>query len=1275
MNYQSFDNYLFSVEAHSARFILQDNQGLIWAGTNKGLYSFDGYRAFPHFTPGSTESRLFHCGLFYQSDYLLLGTEKGLLKFDCKRDRYVPFEADIDKDIRNMVLTGEDLWLGCADGLFRYHFRSKTLQRVPVRAQSGRSSYMINALLEDEGFVYVGASGLLGRISLSDYSFEPLEGTPGGWLLVTALLKDHKRNCIWIGEGNSITRYSPASGSFERITGFPVVKSVSLDGDQNVVVGTDNGLYVHTFPKTEHAVHNTLRPHSLANNVVWCVFRDQSDNIWLGTDLGISMAPRQRPFDFVPLYEFSGTGDGNQFYSVFRDSWGSYWLGGDNGLICTRTLKNVDSEFRWYRMGTRPYSIPHNRIRDIFEDRQRTLWIATDFGVCRYDYTRDRISTFFISNRDGSRNAHWVYDFLEDESGYLWMASFNGGVFKVDKKRCSGFGAVVADAHFSTENGLTSNNIDKIEQDRSGNIWALNRNQGLDIIHTSNGKVSHFPLQEYTLGQPSGPMIKDAKGVLWIGFRNGVVRIDPDKQQAQSIQLADADNAMIQSLLEVEDNIWIISTEGLWVIDKAKYTVCHVSIANRYFYSAFYDEQTGNILLGGTDGIGIFSSRTPGGANVSPRIMISSVLLNGKPYPLNDQDSAVRFRESIGLPYRNDNITVEFSDLTYSKGYPGRAYVYKLKDTDEHWTSLNASERAIHLNQLTPGKYTLTIAAKSPGGGNVQVLKTFRIVIHPPWYFSWPVLFVYALLLGGLVVWSINFFNQRHKLRIARIDREKTLEQTRMKIDFFTNIAHEFKTPLSLIIAPLSRLLQDKGVHEKEVLEMMHQNAMKLNALVQQAIEYYREDSEGTAGVVLSRVDLVEFARSMLTSYESNMKDAQLEFVFSTQPEIMFVDVDVLKMESIIGNLLSNACKYTPSGGSVLLSLKYIPSGSMVELMVSDSGVGIPERDLPYVFQRFFQSPAHRERGGTGIGLYLVKRFSELHGGTVHVVSHPEEGTSFVVRLPLIVHQSGETSPADASAIGEPGNKPLMLIVEDHASIAGFIQSIFSSDFRCVIAHNGKVGLKICTDLMPDMIIADIMMPVMDGLEMCRRIKENVQTSAIPIIMLTAKDDRETELDSIHSKVDAFIPKPFDVPVLVSRVHQLLETRKLCQRKMRIEELTTPGAEAVPSEDEKFLAAVTRTIEEQLANPDFNVSMLSESMNVAQKQLYRRVKALTGMTPVNYIRSIRMKKAAILLTNKNFTVSEVMYRVGFSNHSYFARCFHAEFGVNPSQFGEGLPVQ
>jgi DNA-binding response OmpR family regulator len=509
-------------------------------------------------------------------------------------------------------------------------------------------------------------------------------------------------------------------------------------------------------------------------------------------------------------------------------------------------------------------------------------------------------------------------------------------------------------------------------------------------------------------------------------------------------------------------------------------------------------------------------------------------------------------------------------------------------------------------------------------------------------------------------------------LRFERLEKEKTIEQSKLKIDFFTEISHEFKTPLSLIIALISQLLLEarRPPEDRKKFNLIYGNAMKLSSLIHQAIEVYRDDKKMHVGMITSHIEFIEFARALFSTYVERMKDKQVALIFSTGLSKIYLNIDVVKIESVLNNILSNACKYTGENDSIVLSIERL-AGNELEIRISDTGSGIPLQDQPYVFQRFFQSsnPSARKEG-TGIGLYMAKKFVEMHGGNICVSSDEENGTSFIIRLPAQCLSENHDTETQAPA-AECEDKPLIVIAEDNTDMAEFIYNMFTPEYRCVLAHNGKIGLKLGMELLPDLIIADVMMPVMDGMEMCRRLKAYVPTSTIPLVLLTAKDDKATELDSIRLNIDAFVAKPFDLPILHSRVRQLIASKKQLEKKVRIEILSTPQkVEAQVSYAEKLLANVTRVIEENLADPDFNVNTLSEKVGISQKQIYRKIKELTGMTTIEYIKSIKMKKAALLLTGRKFTVSEVMYMVGFSNHSYFAKCFVAQFGIHPHQYNE-----
>lgn len=1266
-NYQFFDNYKLSNEPNSVRFIIQDTMGLMWMGTNNGLYSFDGYKAYLQYSPQAYDNPI-NCGLMYNSTTLLLGSESGLIFFNLQKERYEPFGIDFDNDVRALVKTNNNLWIGCANGLFVYNFSSGKITELLLKNKKHK---MVYALLYDDNYIYLGSNNEFGRYNIHTKIYEPL-GYPAKSenFYITSLLKDEVRNCIWIGRGFSLLRFFPATGKLENMGNFSVVKSMAIDHQNNIVMGTDDGLDVYSEKGTTHIVHDSREANSLANNIVWCVFKDKANNIWLGTDNGVSVLPRYRRFNTIPIYTITGSGEGNQFNVLFRDSQKSYWLGGTNGLIKCRTILENDVQSRWFKMSEDVNYISHNHIRDVLEDSGNHIWVATDYGLNRYDKLSNRFTRYSIFSRDKIRNANWTYDILEDSFKRLWIATFKDGIFVVDKEKLlQKETSYIADIHYSMGNGLSGNNVDFLALGSNNNIWALIHHTTLDVINFVTGEVKNFPVKQYTNQHIPTYLMNDSEGNIWVGYRNGALCIDA-QNKVQTIQLKGADHADVLSMAELEQAVWVSTTDGIWMIDKSTFQNRRFAKSKRVFTGMFYDSNTNNLILGGTDEISLLNPESENGVHPE-NIIISAIYVNNQKYNNETDSSSVRFINQIELDYSQNNIRIELSDLSYTKEMKGQ-FIYKLND-DHSWNSLQPGVNFIEFNKISPGLYNLSVSKTSENKSPSGVVRSFSLLITPPWYESLFAKVFYLIFSIFLIWWVYYFFLSKKLMKFERLEKERSLEQSQLKIAFFSDVAHEFKTPLSLIIAPLTGLIKSqKNDKDRNALEMVHQNAMKLNTLIHQAIDYYRDDSKVNIGLLLSKVELVEFSKTIFSAYRESMKDKNVQFIFNSNIDKMVLSLDIVKIESALNNLLSNACKFTRPNDTIILSLEYISSKNEIAIKVSDSGIGISEQDLPYIFQRFYQSPDHTARyNGTGIGLFLVKNYIELHGGTVEVSSEPGNGTTFFINLPVIKYELDE--PQDnQEQITENTEKQLIAIIEDNLAIADFIYNTFAAEYRCVIAHNGKAGLKICIDLKPDIIIADIMMPVMDGIEMARQLNRNAQTETIPLVLLTAKDDKETELESIRLNIDAFIAKPFDAAILYSRVKQILESRKILEKKVRIEHIASPTFEKTESQDEKFLAKITKIIEDKIAEPELNVNVLCDLADINSKQLYRKIKQLTGLTAVDYIKSIRMKKAAMYLSNKNFSVAEVMYMVGFSNHSYFSKCFYAKFGKTPRQYVEQM---
>ena len=615
----------------------------------------------------------------------------------------------------------------------------------------------------------------------------------------------------------------------------------------------------------------------------------------------------------------------------------------------------------------------------------------------------------------------------------------------------------------------------------------------------------------------------------------------------------------------------------------------------------------------------------------------------------------------LTIPY-GGTLTLVVSNLDYSPDALQR-YMYKLAksptDTIGKWIIMPEDFNTISLSELKMGNYFVLLKTVDTLG----TVYSLPLDVQVPWPLAWWAFCLYFFLIITIIVCVILYMRKRNVRLIQEEDRRKSLENVERKLTFLSNISHDLKTPLSMIMGPVSLLKEKiKDTEMKQSLEIVYENAVRLNNMIHRTLEIHHLEDGGENLLILSTFNAVDFCKSIFDTFKEN--HPQKKFVFHSTVSQLMIEADAVKFESIITNLISNACKYSENNSTISCSINCIDGN--IYIVVSDDGIGIAEIDQPLVFQRMFRSPSTAKmREGTGIGLYLIKKYIELMKGKVELYSEKGKGTSFIVTLPLsektIVRHDADMNNIDYK-------KPKILIVEDNQQISEFICNLLKKDYICLLAENGRAGLSIASSCIPDLIISDEMMPVMKGLEMIQQLKQNIRLANIPIIMLTAKTDNDTENESVKLGVDIFMPKPFEPSVLLGRIKHLLQSRAKLQEAIRVEALTEVKPIEAESVSEKQLARIAKVIEDNISDPDLNVNFVCEKCGIPNKQLYRIVKKYMGVAPLDYIRSVRLQKAAMLLSQKRFTVSEICYMVGFKTPSYFAKCFQEQFGVKPSLY-------
>lgn len=1241
--------------------LYRDSRGLMWVGTNKGLFFYDGVTVHP---VGESELKGLHIhAIVEQGPLLYLGTNNGLMTFDLGTGRVTPAHKQMPKEIRCMLAYDGTLWVGSLYGIYRLSLADGTV----TDHSAGLPHKSVYSILRDSrGILYAGTYNGLARWDSRGHRFRPVRAEVGmpahKNLFVNAMVESADGRSIFIGTEGALYEYTPANDGWSRVSVMDnnVVKSLAEGADGHLLVGTDNGVFDLTRDSLRHFRHDSRQELSLSDNEIWCIYADDSQNIWAGHERGLSIASNSNHIKTVKLSALANSGESNEIHAIFRDSRNDLWLGGANGVI----RLTEGSAPRWYRHTDLPGALSHNCIRAIDEDSDHNIWLSTDAGLNRYDRRADRFDVFCVVDSLGEHNSNWVYALEEDDSR-LWVGSFLGGLHGVDKTKFLGAGGtVVSDVSLNAESpdraALPNDQINNVVTDAEGNLWILLFRDNTLIRYTpADGSVRKFDLFALT-GAYHEHICADSRGRVWCAFSGGVIVFDSSgNHRVVRLPHTNSDENVF-AIGKVGNGVWLSTQSNVWRIDGDTYETTILPVAARGFTAIYEDSITGNVLLGGIDEIVEVDSRGIGDSTDYRNIRLILHDRGRGDFDLSDPRGGAK---GLTIPY-GGSVTLVVSTLDYSPDSP-RRYMYKLaesaSDTTGGWVIMPEGVNTLTLSDLKMGRYRVLVKAVGSPAEPVSV----PLRVRPPWWLSWWAVCLYVFLAAVVLCWVI-WYTRRRNLRVFREqERQTALENVEKKLTFLSSISHDLKTPLSMIMGPVS--LMKERARDPEIrknLETVYDNAVRLNNMIHRTLELQNLDEAAENLLILSTFDVVEFCRGVFDLFREN--NPQKKFVFHSSCPSLFIEADAVKFESVITNLLSNACKYSADDATISCGISR--AGDNVEIAVTDDGVGISAVDQPLVFQRMFRAPATAKlREGTGLGLYLIKKYLELMHGNISLYSREGEGASFVVTLPA---KDTDIPEARRDSAGDEGGLPKILVVEDNLQISRFITGMLEDQYTCFTAENGRSGLAIAASIIPDLIIVDEMMPIMNGLEMVRRLKQQPRLASVPVIMLTAKSDNRTENESIKLGIDVFMAKPFDPASLSGRISQLLKGRSEIKEKVRIQAITEAESRPIEAEsvNEKALARIASVIEENVADPDLNVSRLCELCGMPEKQLYRLIKKYMGTAPLDYIRRVRLQKAAVLLAQQRFTVSEISYMVGFKTPSYFARCFQNQYGVKPSQY-------
>ncbi len=1259
--YDSFKNIALPLDANNVNTLFQDWQGMMWFGTKRGLFCYNGYDIHEFANETNTDANYIHAIAQISPEELYIGSNLGLTRFNLFTEQYEPTPTELQKigAVRSLSLFDGKLWIGTMDeGLYCYDPTYEELKEIQLEGKDGT---MVIALEPADDKIFIGSYETLSCYDPLRHNRVLIKYNGSDHLMVNSLLWDADNECVWVGTDTDLLKYSITEESLSVVPELSgnFINVLALDSQKNLLAGTDAGFYVYNpnSRKLNHITHDSRNNRSLCNNIIRDIRTDQKQNVWFATDHGVSLAHPDSGQRFIHLSELVQSNEGNIFTCIYAGDGGELWLGGENGLIHLEE-KNNEVRADWFSTNNKSHPLRHNHIRNVYEDRDKNIWLATDGSIAMYDRGTSQFIYYTLQEPDGHKNANWSYDIYEDGEGRLWVATYFGGLFVLEKQKLlsSKAGTPFTDFIHRIDAELGSS-VYQMFPDGKGNMWADSQ-KGLARIDMKTFEVE---LKEIYLDN----MILSGDSIYY-SSEGSLFSYDISGNEPYRLPF-NANGGRIHTFVGANGDIWLSASTGIFRIDARSGKIECVSTFVSDSQAGYYHKEANEVLWGGNDGLTCFPLVRAAGDRCSESVFITGISADGMHLSpnLNYKGHSPRFNDSFKLKYRK-NIVLELSSYEYS--IPGNESFHYQINKEDSWHRLERGQNHISFAVINPGVYKINLCGTNPEEDENAIITSYIMTIPHPWYGSKLAFCIYGLAILLTILSIIRRVQRKNKEKYEQREKERTLELANLKMDFFVNISHELKTPLSLIVGPLSKLISETGIErDKHALQSIQRNALRLNALIQKVLDFKQIEYESEDILIRSRVELCSLLRNCIANFTNSAGEKNISLNFKSEVDALWLNLDVLKIESVFINLISNALKYTPEGtGVVNVSLHRLED--KVCVTVSDNGSGIQEDELPLVFVRFFQGKGKKK--GSGIGLYLVKKFIELHNGSIELKNN--DGLTVLVTFPT----GGENAiPTDTNikeipSQHEEDDLKTILIIDDNVEMVTFLSEALSPQYHCVCAYNGKEGIYAVKERVPDLIIVDQMMPEMDGFEFTRNIRHGYSTVSIPIIMLTAKDDIDAELKSIKVGIDVFISKPFDLKKLILRVAQLLQKKESLEQAIRIESISQPifNKDEKPTADELLMEKVSKAIEENMENEDFSVVALAEAVAVDSKQLYRKIKQMTGLSPVNYMRKLRMKKASVLLAQNKFTISEVIYMVGYTNASYFTKCFTEEFGVTPKQF-------
>lgn len=1291
-------NYFFKhidinngLSSNAVLSILQDRRGFIWLGTKDGLNRYDGtsFKVFNKSTSNLVNN--FVNVVFEDNDgNLWTGTEHGVYLFNMSTESFSYLNAPIDRsgktldgsirciaqDRKGNIYISSDY-----QGVYTYDRERKTLHR-PF---GGKTMQNVNAMVFGDDRAWLGISGVNLYVSDRQYKSlvpfvdpkgqQPFKNLNFSRILVT-------KRYVYVATEQGLYAIDIKLRDVKTIVnGFYRTLCLNADGSR-LWAGSQTGIHIIDTRLNIEVDHLTMpdidNPFALADDAIYSILCDREGSMWVGSFFGGINFLSAQNINFEKYYPQQGMEYmGRRVREICQDASGRIWFGTeDKGLFCFDTKTGniqhvktdlrtvnihglcVDGDYLWVgafdggleRIGLKDGSrktyfassarggLCSDYVFSVFRQANGTLWIGTTSGLMRYDA---KSGSFVKEPHLGST---FVYQITEDHDGTLLIATYSDGMFTYDPIHRKW-------KHYSYSDGkagsIPDSKVISIFEDSKHRIWVITQNGGLSLLDKDNGTFKPYPLEKSGYFDIVFKVVEDNDGRLWCSTNSGLVCItNVEKGQ------------------------------------KRYFTTANGLLNNHFNYQSGFKDKNGYLYFGTIDGLIRFNPRHFYVSKVKTQIAFSDLYIMNKLMMPGAEKSPIDINidecKKLVLSHDQNSFSIAARVLSYLSSEP-EMIEYKLDGYDD-WKELSGTNRNISYSNLPYGHYTLRVRALGSIGEHADE-RTMEIVINPPFYWS-TIAKLFYLLVVIFILYKVYSFDKRRKeaklaLMKTKIENEKEKEYYEAKINFFTNMAHEIRTPLTLIKSPLENILQRKDLSPDvtEDLMVMNNNTNRLMSLIGQLLDFRKIESTKNISLNMEQTNISLFIKSIIQNFSHAIAARNITLKTNIESDIMSVtDQDVLT--KIVSNIMSNAMKYASSYIEVTLRTE---SGNII-LTETNDGEIVPEDKRETIFKPFYRYEGGENRNvvGTGIGLSLTRRLAELLQGTIRMGDNTD-ANSFILTLPVVAETSENApqptvekeKPTQAKDAEEstpaPDNNTNLLFVEDNDELLPYLKRYFSKKYKVFTASNGSEALDVLNHENINLVVSDIMMPVMDGLELCRTIKENVQYSHIPVILLTAKTTLQSRLDGLREGADAYIDKPFSMKYLEEAIESILKNRqRLYASFSNNHETSQPlPTQGLSKAEEKFLNELKEQVDKDMGDPDYNVDRLAESLNMSRSSLNRKLKGSLNMTPNDYIRIERLKRAMELLKSREYRVNEVCYIVGFNTPSYFSKCFYNQFGMLP----------